>query len=77
MGAVQVEVRTATSRSVRVLSMLAYVVALACWVAVIGLPKQTLSAFLWIWLAIIAWNIRAPWRTHRTEAVMIGTKKNE
>lgn len=64
MAALQVEVRTATPRRVRVLSLTAYVVALAVWVAVIGLPKQTLSAFLWIWLAIIAWNIRAPWRNH-------------
>jgi hypothetical protein len=44
--------------------MLAYVVALTWWVAVIGLPKQALGAFAWIWLATIAWNIRAPWRAH-------------
>jgi hypothetical protein len=49
---------------VRVASMLAYVVALMCWVRLMGLPKQALPAFGWIWLATIAWNIRAPVRAH-------------
>jgi hypothetical protein len=44
--------------------MLAYGVTLATWSALVGLPKQTLSGFLWIWLATIAWNIGAPIRTH-------------
>ena len=44
--------------------MLVYLAALTAWSVVIGLPKQTLTAFLWIWLAIIAWNIKAPWREH-------------
>ncbi|QNN53753.1 phosphatase PAP2 family protein [Nocardioides mesophilus] len=64
MGAVQLRASTGTSRSARVVSMCVYVAALACWVAVLGLPKQTLAGFLWIWLATIAWNIRAPWRSH-------------
>ena len=64
MGDVEVERPVATPRSVRLLSMLGYVAALACWSAVLDLPKQTLTAFIWIWLASIAWNIRAPWRAH-------------
>lgn len=64
MGAVQVEQRAVTSARTRSLGMLVYVVALAAWSVFVGLPKQTLSGFLWIWLATIAWNIRAPWRTH-------------
>jgi PAP2 superfamily protein len=63
MGEVQVEQRAATSARTRVLGMLGYVVALAAWSAVVGLPKQTLAGFLWIWLATVAWNIGAPWRT--------------
>jgi membrane-associated phospholipid phosphatase len=57
---------TATSRRVRVrvVSMLVYAAALGTWSVLVGLPKQTLTAFLWIWLAAIAWNIRAPWRSH-------------
>ena len=58
-----VEPPPTTPRSVRIAGVAVYLVALAGWVAVLGLPKQTLSAFLWIWLATIAWNIRAPWRT--------------
>lgn len=53
-----------TPRRVRVVSMLVYVAALVTWSVLVGLPKQTLTAFLWIWLATIAWNVRAPWRTH-------------
>ncbi|MGN6576982.1 MAG: phosphatase PAP2 family protein [Nocardioides sp.] len=63
MGAVQMEVRTLTSRRLRAVSLLTYAAALTGWVAVVGLPKQTLSAFLWIWLALVAWDVRAPWRT--------------
>ena len=51
-------------RLVRVASMLTYVVALTWWVKVMGIPKQALPAIAWIWLATIAWNIRAPWRAH-------------
>ena len=64
MGAVQVDPLTVAPRPARVASMLAYVVALAGWVTVMGLPKQALTAFGWIWLATNAWNIRAPLRTH-------------
>ncbi len=55
---------TATSRRVRVVSMLVYAAALGTWSVYVGLPKQTLTGFLWIWLAAIAWNVRAPWRSH-------------
>jgi hypothetical protein len=44
--------------------MLAYAVVLASWITFIGLPKGALPVFGWIWLATIAWNIRAPWRAH-------------
>ncbi|HSE08105.1 MAG TPA: phosphatase PAP2 family protein [Nocardioidaceae bacterium] len=58
------EPRASTPPLVRLSSMLVYLVALTVWSVVIGLPKQTLTGFLWIWLALIAWNIRAPWREH-------------
>jgi hypothetical protein len=64
MAYVRVEPRTTTSRRMRTVSMLVYVVALTLWSLFIGLPKQTLTGFLWIWLATIAWNIKAPWRQH-------------
>ena len=64
MGEVQVESPTVPPRAFRVVSMAAYAVALTCWIAVMGLPRQALPAVAWIWLATIAWNVRAPWRTH-------------
>jgi hypothetical protein len=64
VGELPVETTTVAPRVLRVVSMLAYVVALACWISVMGLPRQALPAFGWIWLATIAWNIQAPLRTH-------------
>ena len=64
VGELRIDSPTVGPRRVRVASLLAYLVALACWVAQMGLPKQALPAFAWIWLATIAWNIRAPLRAH-------------
>jgi hypothetical protein len=60
----EVDAPTWSPRSVRVASMLAYAVALICWITVMGLPRQALPAFGWIWLATIAWNFGAPLRAH-------------
>jgi hypothetical protein len=64
VGDAQVDARTVAPGLVRVAGMLTYVVALTWWVTVMGLPKQALPAFAWIWLATIAWNVQAPWRAH-------------
>ena len=56
--------QVATSRPARIVGVSVYVAALVLWSLLLGLPKQTLTAFLWIWLAIVAWNIGRPWRTH-------------
>jgi hypothetical protein len=64
VGELRVEAGTASPRVFRVVSMAAYIVALTCWIAVMGLPRQALPAFCWIWLATIAWNIQAPPKAH-------------
>jgi hypothetical protein len=64
VGELQVETRTVAPRLLRVVSMLGYVVALAVWIAVMGIPRQALPAFGWIWLATIAWNVHTPLRAH-------------
>ncbi|WP_320069665.1 phosphatase PAP2 family protein [Micromonospora sp. RTGN7] len=48
----------------RVVAMSLWAVAfVACWLG-IGLPTDPAYAFLWIWLATIAWNSHRPWRSH-------------
>jgi membrane-associated phospholipid phosphatase len=49
-----------TSRRARVQAMLVYVAALVLWSALIGVPNDPLGVFLWIWVAMVAWNIQAP-----------------
>ena len=57
------EIRLA-ALGLRLLAVAAYAAALTIYTAVFGLPKQTVAAVAWIWLAIIGWNIRRPWRYH-------------
>jgi hypothetical protein len=54
----------ATSRSARSYAMLAYLLVLAAYSKVVGLPSDTLQVFAWMWLATVAWNIQAPGRSH-------------
>ncbi len=65
MGAVRAtQTWAATPRPARLLALAGYLLALLCYVRFVGLPKQTLVGFVWIWLATVAWNARAPWRAH-------------
>jgi hypothetical protein len=54
----------ATSRRLRTASLILYAATLTAYIATIGLPKQTVAAVAWIWLAVVAWDIRRPWRGH-------------
>ena len=54
----------ATPRSARVVALAAYGALLGAWVGVIGVPNDTLQVFAWLWLGTVAWNVRAPWRSH-------------
>ncbi len=54
----------ATPRSARVGALTAYGALLGAWVGVIGVPNDTLQVFAWLWLGTVAWNVRAPWRSH-------------
>lgn len=49
---------------IRVLGMVVYVAAIATWIALLGLPKQTSFVIGWMWLAGVAWDVRRPWREH-------------
>jgi hypothetical protein len=55
---------TLTPLSVRLASLLMYAVALAAYISIVGLPKQSWAAILWLWLLIMAWDIRRPARSH-------------
>ncbi|HWM07293.1 MAG TPA: phosphatase PAP2 family protein [Actinophytocola sp.] len=50
--------------ALRVVSLLIYAAALAAYVAVVGLPKQSWAAVAWLWLATIAWDVRKPVLDH-------------
>lgn len=41
-----------------------YAVALTTWIVTIGLPKDQISVFVWLWLATFAWYAGYPWRQH-------------
>lgn len=50
--------------AVRVVPLLVYAGALSGYVAVVGLPKQSWVAVIWLWLLTIAWDVRRPLREH-------------
>jgi len=58
------QVQPRTVPALRVVSLLAYAVALSSWVALIGLPQQPLVVVALTWLAVVAWDVRRPWRAH-------------
>ena len=60
----RVGTETVTSRSARVFAMSAYVVILATYSKVVGLPSDTIQVFAWMWAGTVAWNIQAPARSH-------------
>jgi membrane-associated phospholipid phosphatase len=53
-----------TGPRVRAVAMTAYAGLLALWCVEVGVPRQLLVVFGWLWLATIAWNIRVPPRHH-------------
>jgi hypothetical protein len=55
---------TASPLAVRVISLLIYAAALATYISTVGLPKQSWAAILWLWLLILAWDVRRPLRSH-------------
>jgi PAP2 superfamily protein len=63
-GEEQVRTRTAGPLALRVAGLLVYAVALCGWIAVVGLPKQPFTAVAFMWLAVVAWDVRRPWRAH-------------
>ncbi|WP_181410917.1 phosphatase PAP2 family protein [Nocardioides humi] len=48
----------------RILWLLVYVGALAAYIVVVGLPKQSWVAVIWLWLLTVAWDLRKPFREH-------------
>jgi hypothetical protein len=45
-------------------ALLVYAIAFGLGVVLIGVPTDPFQLFGWLWLATIAFNIRAPWRSH-------------
>src|SRR5688500_5861796 len=53
-----------TSGPARVAAMSVWVAAVALWWWRIGIPNDSLTVIVTLWLGTIAWNIEAPWRRH-------------
>jgi membrane-associated phospholipid phosphatase len=60
----QVAAPVVTTRRARMIAMITYVVVLAAYSKLVGLPADLIQVTLWMWLGTIAWNIQAPWRAH-------------
>ncbi|AWB91749.1 phosphatase PAP2 family protein [Aeromicrobium chenweiae] len=45
-------------------ALLTYAIAFAVCVVLIGVPTDPFQLFAWLWLATVAFNVRAPWRSH-------------
>lgn len=59
-----VDERTTTPWSWRGPALAVYAIAFALGVVLIGVPTDPFQLFAWLWVATIAFNIRAPWRYH-------------
>jgi hypothetical protein len=47
-------------RGARIVAMALYILALAAYSKLVGLPADIVQVFAWMWLGIVAWNIHAP-----------------
>src|SRR5690349_19893815 len=56
--------RPFTRTWVRVSALAAYVVLLAVWVKLLGIPNDTVQVSVWLWFGTIACHAAAPWRYH-------------
>jgi hypothetical protein len=54
----------ARDRRRRFIAVTAYLVAVLAYWKIIGLPTDPVLIFLFLWVAIAAWNAAAPWRDH-------------
>ncbi|MGA8257464.1 MAG: phosphatase PAP2 family protein [Nocardioides sp.] len=63
-AAVGADVESATRREVRIAAMSGWVVLVAAWWWRFGIPNDSITVMLTLWLGTIAWNIEAPWRHH-------------
>ncbi len=53
-----------TRREARIAAMSVWGVLVAAWWWRFGIPNDSITVMLTLWLGTIAWNIEAPWRHH-------------
>ncbi|MEP6695798.1 MAG: phosphatase PAP2 family protein [Pseudonocardiales bacterium] len=56
--------RAARDRRRRIVAITAYFVGVGVYWKTVGLPTDPVLIFLFLWVAIAAWNAAAPWRDH-------------
>ncbi|CAN5699189.1 phosphatase PAP2 family protein [soil metagenome] len=54
----------ATRRPARIAALCVWSVVVAAWWWRFGIPNDSITVLLTLWLGTIAWNIEAPWRYH-------------
>lgn len=59
-----VDERTTTPWSWRAPALALYAIAFSAGIVLIGVPTDPFQLFAWLWVATIAFNIRAPWQSH-------------
>lgn len=62
------DARTGTSWIWRTGALVVYAGLLVVSIGLIGVPTDPFQLFAWLWLATVAYDVRAPWRHHLTFA---------
>lgn len=57
-------VRPTTRRRPRIVALTVYAALVLTWWRAVGIPNDSLTVFLFLWVGTIAWNVEAPPRYH-------------
>lgn len=64
MSAVAPLVKPTTRRAPRIVALTIYAFVVLTWWRIIGVPNDSLTVFLFLWVGTVAWNVEAPPRYH-------------
>ncbi|MEJ7834108.1 MAG: hypothetical protein WKF79_14415, partial [Nocardioides sp.] len=64
LSGLALDVKPPTQRASRIVALSVYAILVLTWWRVVGIPNDSLTVFLFLWVGTIAWNIDAPPRYH-------------